>query len=554
MRIAGKWMISLFRSLGAIAILYCLFVFPTATRAAAQDWIYTVRPGDNLWDLSEEYLINMEYWPKLQAINEVADPEHMPPGRRLRFPVAWLKIQPAAVRVLTVQGKAEATVAATGQIVPLSVNLFLHAGDEVRTGPDGSAALEFADESQLLLQADSLLIMDTLSAYGHTGMVDTRLRLQGGRLDNRVTPSRGPGSRYEIWTPAAMSSVRGTDYRVSMEPAVAVARTEVLAGEVSVRGMQRTQLVPRGFGTVAKLGKTPETPVRLLAPPDVSALPKVVERVPIQLSFPALTGAVAYRAQIAPSREFNVLLFDNTFKLPHISGPDLPDGDYVLRVRGTDARGLEGFDAYHDFTLNARPEPPLLMEPRHNTTVYDKLPAFQWSEPENARRYHFQLASNDRFAAPIIDNVDYPQSRLMSDEVLQPGIYYWRVATRDTGGEEGPFSDSQQIKLLPAPKVEAPTITDNTMSLRWGADSPGQHYQFQLARDPAFEDIIVDSLVAEPQVIIQHPESGFHYLRIRTIAADGYAGSYGPTQRIDIPPQSYWPLIGVAVLVLVLAL
>ena len=33
-------------------------VFPAAY---AEDWIYTVKPGDNLWNLTESYLLDLSY-------------------------------------------------------------------------------------------------------------------------------------------------------------------------------------------------------------------------------------------------------------------------------------------------------------------------------------------------------------------------------------------------------------------------------------------------------------------------------------------------------------
>ena len=41
----------------------------------------------------------------------------------------------------------------------------------------------------------------------------------------------------------------------------------------------------------------------------------------------------------------------------------LPDGEYRVRVRGVDATGLEGRDAEWPLTLDARPEPPVLVSP-----------------------------------------------------------------------------------------------------------------------------------------------------------------------------------------------
>jgi hypothetical protein len=513
-----------------------------------------VRPGDNIWNITEEYLTDIQYWRKLQVLNAVTDPEHIPPGSRLRIPIAWLKVQPTAVRVIAVQGKVEAIRAATGETVPVAVGLALYSGDTIRTGPESNVTLEFGDQSRLLLQADSHLMMDTLSAYGGTGMVDTRVRLQQGRVDSRVTPRRGLGSpRYEIWTPAFTSAVRGTEYRVSAETNQPVARAEVLAGAVGVSGAGKTRLVAAQFGTLAKVGEVPAAPIRLLAPPDVSGLAEVFERVPLQISIPSVEGAVAYRLQIAPNEEFKTLLFDRTSPSAQILGPDLPDGDYVLRLRGIDSKGLEGIDASRRFSLNARPEPPFLVEPKPNTILYDNSPTFQWSEPEKATGYHFQLADSASFAVPLIDRRDYAKVSLTPDQALKTGSYYWRVATRSASGEEGPFSDPQMFKLQPSPTVEAPTLEEDSMVLRWNG-VPGQRYQFQLAKDRGFTEVIVDRTVSGPEVKIPLPEPGFHYLRISMVDADGFQGPYGPTQRITVPPRNYWPFGVFAILVVVLLL
>jgi len=75
-----------------------------------------------------------------------------------------------------------------------------------------------------------------------------------------------------------------------------------------------------------------------------------------------------------------------------------------------------------------------------------------------------------------------------------------------------------------------------------------------LAKDINFEEIVISTRVSEPQLTMPRPESGFHYLRMRSIDADGYVGPYGPVQRIDVPPASYWPYGAVIFLTLVLVL
>ncbi len=524
------------------------------TAARSQEWLYTVRPGDTLWDITAEHLTKMEYWPRLQVLNQVSDPEHLPPGMKLRIPVAWLKRLPAAARVLEVHGRVEAVVAATDRTISVGPGQILESGDTVHTGSDGNVTLEFGDGSRALVQANSQLSLKSLSARGQTSVVDTLLHLLQGRVENQVTPRPESGPRYEVSTPVATSAVRGTRYRLGMDDDTATARTEVLEGGVAFQSGRRIRQVAKGFGALAEAGKPLTSPVPLLALPDVAALPPVVTRVPIQLGLPPLKGAVAYRAQIAPDDRFETLLFDGVAPSPAVRGPDLPDGDYVLRVRGIDAKGLEGRDAYHAFRLHARPEPPFLIRPPHQGAVLEQSLIFEWAQPENAKTYHFQLAKDEHFTAPLLDVADYASSTLKPDRSLAPGRYYWRVAVRDSTGREGPFGDPQSFLLQPTPQLQPPEVTADSMTFRWSAGLPGQRYQFQLAKDINFEDLVVSREVSEPQLTVPRPESGFHYLRMRSIEADGYVGPYGPVQRIDVPPASYWPAGAIVFLTLVLML
>ncbi len=534
-------------------VLIALLLLTQAPVSAwAQYWIYTVRPGDTIWDVTEEYLADIRYWRKLQALNQVQYPERLPPGDRLRIPIAWLKLQPALVRVVESRGDVEVTSATAGRRVPIRPGLELGAGDAVHTGPTGSVTLEFGDQSRLSVQSNSYLVLDTVSAYGSSGMLDTRLRLQQGRVDSRIVRRQGLESHYEIWTPAAVSAVRGTRYRVSA--ADRRTRTEVIEGLVSVAGESKTRWAPALFGVLAEQGKPPAAPVRLLPAPAVDGLPQRVERVPLRCGFTALRGATAYRVQIAPTGEFKILLFDATLAMPQIIGPDLPDGNYVLRLRGIDAHGLEGNDAYHRFTVKARPEPPFLLEPRPHAMVLDRPPTFRWSSPPGAGGYHFQLADNLRFDRLLVDSVDHPQTSLTPPGPLPPGWYYWRVATLTVAGEQGPFSDPQSWQLQPAARAGAPDLTDDSVTFRWSAGLSGQRYQFQLASDPEFAGPLVSMRVAEPQATLSYPPSGVYYLRIKTLEKDGREGPFGPAQRVSIPPRSYWPYAVFTLLIVVLAL
>lgn len=345
-----------------------------ALSAHAQEWIYTVRPGDNPWSISDNYLIDMSYWPKLQERNGISKPNQIPPGTRLNIPIEWLKkqIRPITVRVLDARGKVEVTLA-NGRTTPLDAETTLQAGDSIRTGPQSSVLLKFYDASELLLQSNSTLLLKTVSVDESSNLVDAQLNLQSGRLETKVTHRDDPRVRYEIRTPSAVAAVRGTEFRMAADSLTQTAYTEVTNGAVGVNAHGRISTLPEKFGSVSKPGAGRLDVVALLPPPDISALPENASD--LRFSWQAIPGAKAYRIQIMAyqHKRFELLVFNNgrlihsekvgggeqvlaliyeeVLQSPEFSGPKLPNDNYLLRVRGIDDQGLEGLNGEHRFTL-----------------------------------------------------------------------------------------------------------------------------------------------------------------------------------------------------------
>lgn len=528
------------------ACLGLLLLF-MALPVVAQEWVYTVRPGDNIWNLTEKHCTSVRYWKKVEQHNNLKPDQYLPPGTKLRFPLAWLKHQPASARVIQLTGAAEVIRAQSGIKAPLAVDTELNSGDHIRTSPAGSVTLRFADGSDLLVQGGSELKLDHLSAYGSTGMVDTRVRLERGRVDTKVKPSKGSGSRYHIITPAAVAAVRGTQFRVSADNnGVAISRSEVLEGEVKVSGAGASQLVPAGFGIVAEAGKPPAPPRKLLPAPQLSGLQTHFDRLPLQLTWPALSGAHKYRFQIAPDEQFDRLLADTVVSAPTGRVTDLPDGEYRLRIRGTDSSGLEGQNAIQAFVIDARPEPPQLMGLVDDHLVREPRPAFHWSHSEATSGYHFQLARDKDFQALVMERERQQENSLQLETPLPPGHYYWRVAARDAQGERGPFSGSQRFEYRAKPhppELLDTELGEEQLTFRWKSAGDDLHYQFQLATDQDFEQIVTEKSVESTQLAIYRPVARRYYFRLRTLERDGYASPYGRVHEIDVPADNYWPFL-----------
>lgn len=528
-----------------LALLYC-----PGSRAA--EWIYTVQDGDNPWNLTERYLAGIKYWPRIQTLNRISDPEHIPPGTRLRIPVEWLRRVDAIAKVAAVHGQAELRGQRSSRA--LTPGMQLRSGDVIQTGRQANVTLEFADGSRVLVHAEAELHLDALGGFENTDYYDTQVRLTQGRMENLVTPlGKGPG-RFEISTPAAVTAVRGTRYRVNA--ASDATRSEVLEGKVAVSTAASGVDIEAGYGTVAAASQAPAAPVALLPAPELAALPARVERVPVAFTIPALASASAYRFQIASDTAFDSPLFDGRAEGTRLRAIDLPDGHYFLRVRGIDGQGLEGLSAEHPFELDARPEPPLLTTPAPGAGVPEDKPPMSWGESAAISRYHLQVARDQAFSDLVMDDDAITASHATTAVALPPGIYYWRVASITAAEGQGPYSDIQQFRRLPpAPPMEAPAVDKEHMSVRWRAGEPGQTFQFQLAAEEDFATPVIDMRVDGAEARFKRPKGGAYFMRVKTIDSDGTEGAYGTVQKIDVPSGAgarWWMLVFLPLIALAL--
>ncbi|NZA28086.1 FecR domain-containing protein [Luteimonas sp. SJ-92] len=518
-----------------LAILLALLASGTV---AAQEWRYRVRPGDTVWDLSRKHLRPDIPWQRLQAHNAIDDPWRMPPGIQVRIPVAWLRVQPATATIVALHG--EASVAdAGGRQDPARTGMQVGAGSIVRTADDANLTLRFADGSRLQLHADSELRLDKLSAYGSTGMVDTRTRLLRGRSTNSAARARGPASHFIVDTPGTMASVRGTGFRIGYDTQARTTRSEVLEGRVAVSGGGRSLLLGAGLGTLNDDRNRPRPAAPLLPAPDLSSWPAELQQMPAPLSWPALDGAQGYRLQLAADPEFLTLLQDRTSDTPVVELSAPGDGVFHARVRAIDARGLEGLDAVREVRVAANPPPPFAIAPIEEGATHGPRPRFRWTRSEGAARYRLQVAADASFATPLIDRAGLARTELRAPQELPPGDYFWRIGAIDADGKHGPYGKPVRFALRdpePGPAIGTGDVDRDRRSLqvRWPAGGDDQRYHFQLSRDRDFARIELERELDENRIELPGLGSGTWYMRTRLVDSDGYAHPFGPVQSVRI--------------------
>ncbi|MEP6389947.1 MAG: FecR domain-containing protein [Halioglobus sp.] len=533
-----------------------ILVLPLQSKAS--EWIYLVSEGDSLWDISETYLGSATSWKKVQTLNQLPDPNWVKPGTRLRIPLAWIAENSASASVKAVYGNCR-VVHVDGTEEELRPGDQLNLGDRVQTFNESTVSVEFADRTIVTLDSNSELVLDHLSAYGTTGMVDSRLRLLKGRLETTVTHASGPGSRFEIHTTAAISAVRGTKYRMAAMEDDSSSRFEVTGGVVDVSNPEAKGVVALniGFGSVVSEGQLPLPPQALLTAPDLPELPEILNRTNWPITWNAVEKAEKYRVRLSDNPSFETVLWQNVTDQPSVKLPTLADGKYFLRVRAIDGLGLEGMERQLDLIQAANPEPPVQLAPAEASAHTDKIPDLSWSAASQANLYHLQIARDARFNNIVIDQPSVDEIQYSHVGGAEPGTWYWRVASIDSNGHRGPFGAVRSFNVVeqpPAVQLDYNSTTEN-IEISWSHTTSGVSYQVQIAHDKKFTRLISDETLSEPNYVLPTTSSKTRYLRIRTVDSNGQVSNWTDVQKIAPEPNDSWKVaLGIILTMVLIAL
>ncbi len=504
---------------------------------AADDHDYRILPGDTLIGIGKRLLEFPRDWRVVERYNRIADPYRLTPGASLRIPVSLLRREPVKARVTAVSGNV------TANDEKIAAGADVAGGASVATGAASFATIELVDGSRLLLQPNSRIKVEDLARHRYTETTETRLRLERGRMESVVVKTPRARPHFSVVTPTATIGVRGTRFRVGADEQGATTQTEVTDGTVAVGDGGKSTAVPAGYGVIAEAGGKVSAPVALLPAPELGGLPTLQERTIVRFAFPPVAGARQYRVQVGADPDMRNVLADIVSPIPEAKFADLPDGHYNVRVRGIDARGLEGRDADAPFRIKARPEPPFALSPIGGVKLRAESAEFSWSSHPDAQHYQIQLADATGFGQPLVDIERVDGTTVMPARKLAPGEYRWRARSVRADGDRGPWGDPQRFVLKPPPAdPETPTIGDDALAFTWSGE-PGQTFLFQLARDAGFADMVAERRLDQPSTSIARPEGGSYFMRVRATDADGFVGPFTRPQRIEVPPRPWpgWP-------------
>ncbi len=506
------------------------FTQPLIAAGISPEWQYNVRPHDNLINFSKKYLINPDDWHVLQKLNQIKNPYLMPVGSVLRVPLALVKQVPASAEILTTNGQA-GILNSDNSLQAVAAGQRLGSGTTLATRENSKLSIKFADGSILKMESNSELKLDTLSLYSGGGMVDTKLRLQQGRLEVEANPRHVQGNTMQIITPTAVAAVRGTQFRVVADGETI--RQETLDGNVAFTAASQEVAVKKGYGSLSEAGRPPLPPVALLPAPAITGLPAKFDKLPVSFAIPAQIAAVAWVGKISSDAQFNHILAEKSSNNNDLIFSDLPDGEYYLSVRGKDKQGLEGYDATHRFIVKARPFAPQATTPSQNEVVRDAQPAFKWTSVAQADDYLLEVATDVEFKQ-IVDTKRAVNNTIKLDKDLQPGQYFWRLVSvaKDQAGkdDQGPYTAASVFTYKPKPS--APdisqlklSVTGNRVFVTTISPPEGLSYEVVLNNEhnQQYKVWHETNLMAEFNFLLR--EYGKQTLLLHYVDSDGVAGA-----------------------------
>jgi len=512
---AGTWQLVMAQPLGA----------------DGSEFLYRVQQGDTLISLADRYMDSVEGWRLLQQRNHVADPYHLKPGSVLRIPFDRIPVVPATAQVVFARD------ATTGGGKPLQAGMKLAEDAQIDTGDKGAVTLAFDDGTRVTVPPGSHVTLSRVRAFARAGLIDVRMHVKQGEAESTVSPKKRGVGRYEISTPALVTGVRGTRFRVQASESAST--SSVLEGEVAAMAGHQSQAVKAGFGVQAADGRIKRA--ALPATPKLNAMPELVQTPCWRATWEPVKGAVSYRAAVARDAALTELSAYQLSKTPGATLCGDEDGDYTLVVQSVDALGLTSVSATRSLTVRLHPEAPYTIQPARGKAYRSGDVAFAWAAVSDARSYDLEVAEAQTFASPTV------QEHGQDVRVIKPlaaGTWWWRVRSVAEDGKTGPWSDALKFQVLDVPSNAAPQASvdaadDGKLHAHWPALAPelsasGAHTRLQLAAEPTFAKPIVDIVSDGNEAVIPQPPAGVYYLRTGVDLGDAASVIYAKPQRIDV--------------------
>lgn len=496
------------------------------------EWLYSLQPGESLEEVAADLLAPGRTSQQLAQYNRITNTALLKGGDRIRIPLDWLKRQPEPATVLAASGHGYVRQAASGQTQPLEAQIRLGAGDEVVT-QSGTATLQLADGSLVRVEPNTRLVLNRLTQYGRTGMVDTRMRLERGKVSTEVRPLLDGGARFEIETPSAVAAVRGT--RFSLESQGDMSRLRVTEGVVAFGPAGRSQTIPAGYSATVDPRSPRNLDIRRLPPaPATQPLPDRLDRLPATLTWQA-NGAPAHQLDVFDADTGHPVLSRRTQETS-VDLDQLDNGRYRVQVAALTTSGVAGMPAEQEIDVALQAEAARLESPAPDATVDDDMPEFRWSLQGNSEVARVEISESEEFGELVATSEWAGDTSALPSRPLSPGQYHWRVVT-EAGGNSVASSETRTLVVngtLPPARIININYIDSQVRIFWQKVDTADNYLLQLSEDPAFRNIVKEATVGDTTAALRLIPGRRYFVRLKALSEGPLKSRWGPGRELFI--------------------
>lgn len=530
-------------------IIMCMSICLTVMAAEDEDSVeLRVEKGDKLIKICNKYLENPKRWHEVSKFNRMKNPDTILPGQRVKIPVRLLAGVPVDGKVTFVYGDVKAQKDKKTEWVNIGLGDAVAKGTNIQTGKASSVEVTFSDRNSIFIKSNTILGITTSEKRGPAYTVNN-FYLQTGRAITKIKEATGSNSRIIINTPSAVASVRGTEFRVSVDEALSM-RTEVLTGLVGVSAMNQAVKVQKGEGTYVQKGSAPSIPRNLLEAPKIVDHKQLYKDMPLKFTFEEMPGMFSVRGMVTTDKEGRNILDEKVVKSKEpMNFVNLADGIYYFFCQGIDELGLEGFQsAPYEIKLKANPLPPLIQIKGDDVDFIGKSAEFTWLRVKDVSGYHIQLAKDKDFTKILEEDRNFKEESYKTRN-YDFDKYYFRISSIAGDGYEAGWSDIIPFKLIPpppSPNVDKPAMDEKEIYLKWRNLGEGIKYHFQVAKDTGFKEIIIDRKIDKSEISFSKPEnSGEYFVRTSSIDHKGREGDFSPAQSFEIKSKFPFGIVGI---------
>lgn len=502
-----------------------------------------IEKGTSLIKLARQYCISENHWKDLAEINQLSPPYIIQEDGTIHIPFGLLKKEKAFGEISTVAGDVF-WMEKNNSLRQVKKGDRIWPGQTVVTKENGFVHLVLPDRKYIRISSNSIFTLFYLLRLSDQSL-KAEFYLKRGNISLEVGEKLKKNETFKTRTPASVTGVQGTLYRVKMDGDVN--RVEILRGVVALSAGRHDVKLKAGQGIIVKEGEAPSVPQSLPVTPQLPLLEKVYRTPVLLIPAPVITAGscslrlcsdeageeTVWKGEVGSGEEFMIAA--------------LPDDHYFAFFSAINTVGLQGEETGPlRFQLRTTPSAPLMSSGYNGKVVFDSSVDIQWLASQDAENYFVQVARDELFQDIIAEKeiavVSYQQTGLL------PGKYYFRVQAIAEDGFRSEFSriDSLVIKELPSFGAIAQPEPGESVSLYWSEVGEGSRYDIEIARDEDFASIAADAMGLERAEFLPEPlESGTYYVHVRTVLATGEVSPWSAPQKLTVPPPSFGWVDGV---------